>query len=66
MAVNRLTSKDDYGCVKYNGTLTDAINKLADYEDTGLTPAQVWEMMTDWVVYKQAQAEGRMLIRPRR
>ena len=31
-----------------------ALDKLADYEDTGMTPEQVIEMQMDWVAMKTA------------
>lgn len=34
--------------------MTDLREKLADYEDTGMTPGQVIEMQMDWVAMKAA------------
>lgn len=43
----------------------DAIyDRLAAYEDTGLEPGQVHDMMTDWVVWKEAEAGGRLIVLP--
>jgi hypothetical protein len=43
----------------------DAIyDRLAAYEDTGLEPEQVQDMMTDWVVWKEAEAGGRLIVLP--
>ena len=39
------------GCCKINDEI---IKKLADYEDTGMTPGQVIEMQMDWVAMKAA------------
>lgn len=37
------------GCCEINDEI---IKKLADYEDTGMTPEQVIEMQMDWVAMK--------------
>lgn len=39
------------GCCEINDEI---IKKLADYEDTGMTPGQVIEMQMDWVAMKAA------------
>ena len=39
------------GCCEINDEI---IKKLADYEDTGMTPEQVIEMQMDWVAMKAA------------
>lgn len=36
---------------------TEAYRKLADYEDTGLTPEEIFEMQAKWCALKQWQAE---------
>ena len=40
------------GCCENNDEI---IKKLADYEDTGMTPEQVIEMQMDWVAMKAAR-----------
>lgn len=39
------------GCCEINDEIHE---KLADYEDTGMTPEQVIEMQMDWVAMKAA------------
>lgn len=38
--------------------------RLAAYEDTGLEPEEVREMMVDWCVWKQADAAHRLIVLP--
>lgn len=65
--MNRLTgkSKEDIAYL-YNGIggVNDAIDRLYAYEETGLTPEEIKEMMTDWVVWKEAEAAGRLMVLP--
>lgn len=46
------------------GTIGPCLTRLAAYEDTGLEPEQVHDMMTDWVVWKEAEAGGRLIVLP--
>lgn len=43
--------------------MTDA-ELLKAYKDTGLEPEDVRDMMTDWVVWKEAEAGGRLIVLP--
>lgn len=49
------------GDVECSGSWVD---RLAAYEDTGLEPEQVQDMMTDWVVWKEAEAGDRLIVLP--
>ena len=40
------------------------MERLTEYEDTGLTPEQVSEMMAEWVVWKNAECNGRLIELP--
>lgn len=72
--MDRLTYKDstlprasaDGGVIKAycDYDVREIINRLAAYEDTGLSPEEIREMMTDWLVWKQAEAEGRLVVLP--
>ena len=65
--MNRLTGKSKEGIAYlYNGIggVNDAIDRLYAYEETGLTPEEIKEMMTDWVVWKEAEAAGRLMVLP--
>lgn len=64
--MNRLTYRDENGKAA-RLPITHAfqlLEKLAAYEDTGLEPEQVQDMMTDWVVWKEAEAGGRLIVLP--
>ena len=64
--MKRLTCRAPDGTAYlYNmGGTNAAIDRLAAYEDTGLEPEQVQDMMTDWVVWKEAESEGRLIVLP--
>ena len=64
--MKRLTCRAPDGTAYlYNmGGTNAAIDRLAAYEDTGLEPEQVQYMMTDWVVWKEAESEGRLIVLP--
>ena len=64
--MKRLTGRAPDGTAYlYNmGGTNAAIDRLAAYEDTGLEPEQVQGMMTDLVVWKEAESEGRLLVPP--
>ena len=64
--MKRLTGRAPDGTAYlYNmGGTNAAIDRLAAYEDTGLEPEQVQDMMTDWVVWKEAESEGRLIVLP--
>jgi hypothetical protein len=71
--IKRLTERDEYGNADIIGVdsaelqlnlefdelnrVTDALNRLAAYEDSGLTPEQVHELA-------KAEAEGRLVVLP--
>lgn len=48
----------------YPSELIDILDRLTAYEDTGLSPEVIREMMTDWLVWKQAEAGGRLAVLP--
>lgn len=65
--MERLTERTADGTAIFsssNFAMEEAAQRLAEYEETGLTPAEVKEMMTDWVVWKEAEAAGRLMVLP--
>ena len=65
--MQRLTNRSSEGVAYlYNGIggVNDAIDRLYAYEETGLTPEEIKEMMTDWIVWKEAEAGGRLMVLP--
>ena len=65
--MNRLTERSPYTGVA--GAIDEVARlsitaRLAAYEDTGLEPEEIRGMMTDWIVWKQAEAEGRLVVLP--
>lgn len=71
--MNRLTTRDVEGClINLCGDYLDMLRKLADYEDTGLEPEEIEELLHDSTgpLHKKlgelikAEDEGRLLILP--
>jgi hypothetical protein len=56
MGYERLTERDDFG-IAYRGNMRDCLDRLASYEDSGLSPEQVQELA-------KAKEEGRLVVLP--
>lgn len=57
-------TKGGIAYVLANNTEQDVLQKLAAYEDSGLEPNEIRNMMVDWIVWKQAETDGRLVILP--
>ena len=68
--MDRLTAPDIVAGVRINDLKIDveperAFNRLGDYEDTGLTPEEIKQVLAELQGYENAKQEKRLIISPR-
>jgi hypothetical protein len=59
--MNKLAERREYGCACWNGNQDHTTNKryielldrLAEYEDTGLTPEEIWIIAKEVEAYRE-------------